>query len=118
MLEQLKKKNTIILVAVLILIPLVVTFGQFFIISYTTWFPGLDPMGLPGLFYFFAILEFLIGFVSGDLFVAQYRHKTKNWAGPLEEKEKKQLWQKRAGLWTAAIVIFVIGFVFDMLSLI
>jgi len=118
MLEQLKKKNTIIFTIVAIAIPLLITFGQFYIINYTPWFPDLDPMLPPGLLYFFAILEFLIGFVIGDVYVSKYRHSTKNWAGTLPDKQKKELWQKRAGLWAAAAIIFALGFILDMISLV
>ena len=121
MLEQLKKKNTIIFTIVIIAIPLLITFGQLYIISYSPWasyFPDLDPMLPPGLLYFFAILEFLIGFVIGDIYVSKYRHTTKNWAGTLPDKQKKELWQKRAGLWAAAGILFALGFVLDMISLI
>lgn len=117
MLEQLKKKNVIIFAIILILIPLAITVGQYCIISFTTWFPSLTALTVAGLLYFFAILEFLVGFVIGDFYVSKYRRASKNWANALPADKKAELWHKRSALWASAFVIFVIAFVFDMISL-
>ena len=118
MIKTVLKTKNVILALVLLLVPSILVVGQYLIIAYTSLFPAIDPLQMAPLFYFASFGEFLVGFIIGDIYVAKYRRDTKKWADKLPDDKRVILWNKRASLWFSAAVLFIIGFVLDMVFLV
>lgn len=63
----------------------------------------------------FSAVYLLVGFIWGDLHVAYYRRKNKNWDGVLPEEIKESAWSRRLPFYSAALTTFVVLLVFEII---
>lgn len=115
--KSLFNKKNILTIALLVIGPLVITYSQYFIIGYTTWFPGIDYIALWLLTWFFAVVEFIISYSIGDALTAEYRHRQHYFEGPLPEHQKEMIRQKKTPYLISSIILLLSGTVMLIVSI-
>ena len=68
------------------------------------------PLGL-GVF---AAIYLLVGFIWGDLYVANWRRKTKNWDEKLPDEIKENAWKRHWPFYLAAATVFLVFISFEI----
>ena len=63
----------------------------------------------------FAAVYLLVGFIWGDLYIANIRRKTKNWDGQLPQETKDAGWSRKLPFYLSAATIFVVFMVFEII---
>ena len=87
----------------------------FIVLVITLNLPDSYPFQYPLLLGAFAAIYLLVGFVWGDLYTANYRRKTKNWDGKLEEETKTTAWSRRWPFYIASAICFTVFMVFEII---
>ena len=87
----------------------------FLVLVITLNIDNAEAFQYPLLLGAFAAVYLLVGFVWGDLHVAFYRRKEKNWDGALPEEVKESAWSRRLPFYIAAAIIFTIFMVFEII---
>ncbi len=87
----------------------------FLVLLITLNIENAAPFQYPLLLGAFAAAYLLVGFVWGDLHVAFYRRKVKNWDGELPPEIKESAWSRRLPFYLAAATIFTIFMVFEII---
>lgn len=87
----------------------------FLILIITLNLDDAAPFQYPLLLGAFAALYVLVGFIWGDLHIVSYRRKNKEWDSPLPQEIKDSSWVRRAPFYLAAITIFVVFMVFEII---
>ena len=87
----------------------------FLVLVITLNIDNAAPFQYPLLLGAFAAVYLLVGFVWGDLYVAFYRRKTKNWDNELPPEVKESAWSRRMPFYLAAATIFTVFMVFEII---
>lgn len=69
----------------------------------------------PALLGAFAAVYLLVGFVWGDLHTVNYRRKNKNWDDKVPEEIRVESWVRRWPFYLAAIIVFAVFMVFEII---
>lgn len=111
-----KNKKVIIIASILLVVGLVIPFGIFFITS----IPQLNVAAMPYniLLWIIAFVYLLVGFVWGDVRVATWRKKNKEWDTKLPEDVNESIWKVRLTFYVPAFIIFATAIVFDIIYMI
>ena len=88
-----------------------ISFSVFFI---TANFANNFTVQYPILLGLFAAIYLLIGFIWGDLYVANWRRKTKNWDEKLPEDIRTNAWTRHWPFYLAAITVFLVFISFEI----
>ena len=88
-----------------------ISFGVFFI---TANFVENFTAEYPILLGLFAAIYLLVGFIWGDLYVANIRRKTKNWDDKLPEDVKIKAWNRHWPFYFAAATVFLVFISFEI----
>ena len=110
--NALKKKKVWIIAGILS----VVAIGlPFLILVITLNIDNAAPFQYPILHGAFFAVFILVGFVWGDLHTVAYRRKNKNWDGEVPEEIKTESWSRSLPFYLAAISVFVVFMVFEII---
>ena len=88
------------------------SFAIFFI---TDAIPDATAVQYPILLGLFAAVYLLVGFVWGDLYVANYRRKNKNWDDQIPEEIKTNAWIRHWPFYLASATVFLVFISFEIL---
>jgi len=105
----------IISAVLLIAIPAVIGFGQYFLIGYTSVFPSLDFIPLGRFFIIAALIEALIAYFVGDAYAAEYRHRAQLFRQPLPSAEQAIIRKRRLPYLIGAGFNLVLGIALGIL---
>lgn len=88
-----------------------ISFGAFlitanFVENFTAQYPIL--LGL------FAAIYLLVGFIWGDLYVANWRRKTKKWDDKLPDEIREKAWIRHWPFYLAAATVFLVFISFEI----
>jgi hypothetical protein len=114
--NALKNKKVIIIASILLVIGLAIPFGLFFISTIPTLNISLIPYNI--LLWVFGFVYILIGFVWGDIRVASWRRKNKEWDSELPDDIKEMSWKTRLCFYIPGIAILAVGIIFDIIYMI
>lgn len=114
--SALKHKRIYIIAAILSILGVGLPFG----ILAITLIPSLNlqTFAYPYLLWIFAAGYFLIGFVWGDLRVANWRRKNKEWDGQVDPKIKESAWVARWSFWFPSFFTLAVTLVFEIIAII
>lgn len=87
----------------------------FLILVITLNVENAQAFAYPALLGAFAAVYLLVGFVWGDLHTVIYRRKNKNWDDPVPEEIKVESWVRRWPFYLAAIIVFAVFMVFEII---
>ncbi len=88
-----------------------IPFAVFFI---TSAIPKCPAVGYPILLGLFAAIYLLVGFVWGDLYVANWRRKNKKWDDKLPEEIREKAWTRHWPFYLAAATVFLVFISFEI----
>ena len=86
----------------------------FLILVITLNIDNAAPFQYPILLGAFSAIYLLIGFIWGDLHVANYRRKNKNWDDKLPEEIKVSAWTRHWPFYLAAATVFLVFISFEI----
>ncbi len=109
--NALKKFKVWIIAIALIVGGIGIPFGLFFI---TLNFADNFTIDYPITLGLFAAIYLLIGFIWGDLYVANWRRKNKNWDDKLPDEIKENAWTRHWPFYLAAITVFLVFISFEI----
>ena len=109
--NALKKFKVWIIAIALIVGGIGIPFGLFFI---TLNFADNFTIEYPITLGLFAAIYLLIGFIWGDLYVANWRRKNKNWDDKLPDEIKESAWTRHWPFYLAAITVFLVFISFEI----
>lgn len=110
--QALKSKKVYIISGVLLflgLLPFIIAIIIYYASSPQACFEGY-PWVIWGLLSFY----FLIGFIWGDLHVATYRKKQKNYDGALPDEIKSSAWKRRLPFWFASGGLLILAIILEI----
>lgn len=87
----------------------------FLVLVITLNVESAQAFAYPALLGAFAAVYLLVGFVWGDLHTVLYRRKTKNWDDKVPEEIKTESWVRRWPFYLAAIIVFAVFMVFEII---
>ena len=87
----------------------------FLVLVITLNLDNTSAFAYPALLGAFAAVYLLVGFVWGDLHTVMYRRKTKNWDDKVPEEIKVESWVRRWPFYLAAIIVFAVFMVFEII---
>ena len=88
-----------------------IPFAVFFI---TSAIPNCPVVEYPILLGLFAAIYLLVGFVWGDLYVANWRRKNKNWDDKLPDEIREKAWTRHWPFYLAAATVFLVFISFEI----
>ena len=109
--NALKKPKVWLFAAIMSVGEIGLSFGIFFL---TSAFIDNFTAEYPILLGLFAAIYLLIGFIWGDLYVANWRRKNKNWYDKLPEDVKTNAWTRHWPFYFAAITVFLVFISFEI----
>ena len=80
----------------------------FLILVITLNVPDAPIFYYPALHGAFAAIYLLVGFIWGDLYVANWRRKTKKWDDKLPDEIKEKAWIRHWPFYLAAATVFLV----------
>ena len=96
-------------------IMLVVGVGlPFLILVITLNVPDAPAFYYPALLGAFAAIYLLVGFIWGDLYVANWRRKNKNWDDKLPDEVREKAWTRHWPFYLAAVTVFLVFISFEI----
>ena len=87
----------------------------FLVLVITLNVENAQAFAYPALLGAFAAVYLLVGFVWGDLHTVIYRRKNKNWDDPVPEEIKVESRVRRWPFYLAAIIVFAVFMVFEII---
>ena len=110
--KSLRDKKVWIIGAILSVIGIGV---PFLVLVITLNVENASPFHYPAMLGAFFAIYILVGFIWGDLHTVGFRRKTKNWDGELPESVKVESWARRWPFYFAAILVFVVFMIFEIM---
>ncbi len=93
----------------------VVGIGVPFLVTFiTSEIPNVPVVQYPVLHGVFGAIYLLVGFIWGDLYVANWRRKTKNWDDKLPDDIKEKAWIRHWPFYLAAATVFLVFISFEI----
>lgn len=93
----------------------VVGIGVPFLITFiTSEIPNSPVVQYPVLHGVFFAIYLLVGFIWGDLYVANWHRKTKNWDDKLPDDIKEKAWIRHWPFYLAAATVFLVFISFEI----
>ena len=86
----------------------------FLILVITLNVPDAPAFYYPALLGAFAAIYLLVGFIWGDLYVANWRRKNKNWDDKLPDEVREKAWTRHWPFYLAAVTVFLVFISFEI----
>ena len=86
----------------------------FLILVITLNVPDAPAFYYPALLGAFAAIYLLVGFIWGDLYVANWRRKNKNWDDKLPDEVREKAWTRHWPFYLTAVTVFLVFISFEI----